>query len=98
MHVDEDAVFYRLLFKDAEGHLTGKSWWAAGIGYDRRIPAQGRNSETYAIELPGAGSYRAEVRLMYRSFSQETLDFHDGKSAPRIESIEMARAILDLKI
>lgn len=97
-HVDPDAVFYRLLFKDADGNLTGKSWRAVGIGYDRRIPAQGRDSETYEIPLSSAGSYRAEVRLMYRSFSQETLDFHEGENAPDIESVEMARAEVKIQI
>ncbi|HET97973.1 MAG TPA: hypothetical protein ENN98_04660 [Desulfurivibrio alkaliphilus] len=91
-HVDPEAVFYRLLFTDSEGNLTGKSWQATGIGYDRRIPAKGRDSETYAITLPGKGDYEAQVRLMYRSFSQESLDFHEGEKAPKVESVEMARA------
>lgn len=91
-HVDPDAVFYRLLFKDSEGKLTGKSWRAVAIGYDRRIPAQGRDTEVYSITLPASGSYRADVRLMYRSLSQETLDFHEGEGAEKIESIEMATA------
>lgn len=91
-HVDPDAVFYRLLFKDSDGNLTGKSWRAVAIGYDRRIPAQGRDTETYSIELPAAGSYRADVRLMYRSLSQDTLDFHEGDNSEKIESIEMATA------
>ncbi len=92
-HVDPDAVFYRLLFKDSDGNLTGKSWRAVAIGYDRRIPALGRDSETYSIELPvTGGSYRADVRLMYRSLSQDTLDFHDGDDSEKIESIEMAKA------
>ncbi|ADU65238.1 hypothetical protein Selin_0487 [Desulfurispirillum indicum S5] len=94
-HVDPEAVFYRLLFEDGEGNLTGKSWRAVGIGYDRRIPANGRDSETYAIRLPAEqGVYETTVRLMYRSFSQESLDFHDGADAPRIESVEMARSTL----
>lgn len=63
-HVDPDAVFYRLLFKDSDGNLTGKSWRAVDIGYDRRIPAQGRDSEIYSIKLPATGSFRADVRLM----------------------------------
>lgn len=93
-HVDPDAVFYRLLFRDSEGNLTGKSWRGVDIGYDRRIPAQGRDSETFAIELPANTTYQVDVRLMYRSFSQETLDFHRGDQAPKIDSIEMARASL----
>ncbi|MFO7766535.1 MAG: multiheme c-type cytochrome [Pelovirga sp.] len=91
-HVDPDAVFYRLLFKDSDGQLTGKSWRAVAIGYDRRIPAQGRDTEVYSIALPASGSYRADVRLMYRSLSQETLDFHEKEGAEQIESIEMATA------
>jgi hypothetical protein len=91
-HVDPDAVFYRLQFKDSDGNLTGKSWRAVAIGYDRRIPAQGRDTEIFSIELPAAGSYRADVRLMYRSLSQGTLDFHEGDNSEKIESIEMATA------
>ncbi len=91
-HVDPDAVFYRLLFKDGDGNLTGKSWLAEEIGYDRRIPAQGRDTEIYTITLPGSGSYRADVRLMYRSLSQGSLDFHEGAESEKIESIEMATA------
>jgi hypothetical protein len=91
-HVDPDAVFYRLLFKDSDGNLTGKSWRAVDIGYDRRIPAQGRDTEVYSIELPSNGSYRADVRLMYRSLTQETLDYHEGTESEKIESIEMATA------
>lgn len=91
-HVDPDAVFYRLLFKDADGTLTGKSWRAVDIGYDRRIPAMGRDTEVYKIGLPASGSYRADVRLMYRSLSQETLDYHEGEGSEKIESIEMAKA------
>ncbi|HMB15817.1 MAG TPA: multiheme c-type cytochrome [Pelovirga sp.] len=96
-HVDPDAVFYRLLFKDSDGNLTGKSWLAVDIGYDRRIPAQGRDTEVYSIELPATGAYRADVRLMYRSLSQETLDFHEGDESEKIESIEMAKASVTLE-
>jgi hypothetical protein len=96
-HVDPDAVFYRLLFKDSDGNLTGKSWLAVDIGYDRRIPAQGRDTEVYSIKLPAAGSYRADVRLMYRSLAQETLDFHEGKESEKIESIEMATSSVTFK-
>jgi hypothetical protein len=96
-HVDPDAVFYRLLFKDSDGNLTGKSWRAVAIGYDRRIPAQGRDTEVFSIDLPTTGSYRADVRLMYRSLSQETLDFHEGAESEKIESIEMAKASVTLE-
>ncbi|MBB5020787.1 multiheme c-type cytochrome [Desulfurispira natronophila] len=93
-HVDPEAVFYRLLFEDEEGNLTGKSWRATAIGYDRRIPAKGSDREIYTLDLPQGRSYEVTVRLMYRSFTQETLDFHEGEDAPRIESVEMARQTL----
>lgn len=91
--VDPDAVFFRVLFRDAEGHLTGKSWRAHGIGYDRRIPAKGMDSETYSIPLPDVGDYQVTTRLMYRSFTQQTLDEvfeRTGKKLPPVESVEMA--------
>jgi hypothetical protein len=94
-HVDPDAVFFRVLFRDVEGNLTGKSWRAHGIGYDRRIPANGMDSETYRITLPGKGEYNVSTRLMYRSFAQKSLDEineRTGQSLPPVESIEMASA------
>ncbi|GAB4339251.1 MAG: hypothetical protein Kow0089_11910 [Desulfobulbaceae bacterium] len=93
--MDPGAVFYRVLFRDADGNLTGKSWRAHGIGYDRRIPARGKDSETYHISLPDKGEYKATVRLMYRSFTQKKLDEifeRTGKALPPVESIEMASA------
>jgi len=94
-HVDPAATFFRLRFRDADGNLTGKSWRAVGIGYDRRIPANGMDSETYQIQLPGSGRYQVSTRLMYRSFTQATLDEAQQRTgipfAP-IESVEMAAA------
>uniref|UniRef100_UPI0026EAF46A hypothetical protein n=1 Tax=Malonomonas rubra TaxID=57040 RepID=UPI0026EAF46A len=94
-HVDPNAVFFRVLFRDADGNLTGKSWRAQGIGYDRRIPAKGMDSETYQIPLPGKGKYQVTTRLMYRSFTQETIDEvfeRTGLKLPPVESVEMAKA------
>lgn len=94
-HVDPDAVFFRVLFRDAEGKLTGKSWRAHGIGYDRRIPAKGKDSETYRIPLPNKGEYQVKARLMYRSMTQESLDEifrQTGKVLPPVVSVEMAAA------
>jgi len=94
-HVDPDAVFFRVLFRDAEGNLTGKSWRAHGIGYDRRIPAKGKDSETYQITLPDKGEYKVTTRLMYRSVEQASLDEvfgQTGKSLPPVVSVEMAAA------
>ena len=94
-HVDPDAVFFRVLFKDAEGNLTSKSWQAHGIGYDRRIPAKGKDSETYRIPLPGNGEYQVTSRLMYRSMTQNSLDEvfkRTGQRLPPVVSVEMAAA------
>ncbi len=94
-HVDPNAVFFRVLFRDAEGNLTGKSWRARSIGYDRRIPANGKDSETYRIPLPNKGEYKATARLMYRSFTQATLDEvfeRTGQVLPPVTSVEMAAA------
>ena len=94
-HVDPNAVFFRVLFKDAEGNLTSKSWQAHGIGYDRRIPAKGKDSETYRIPLPGNGEYQVTSRLMYRSMTQNSLDEvfkRTGQRLPPVVSVEMAAA------
>ncbi len=96
-HVDPDATFFRLLFLDAEGRLTSKSWRATAIGYDRRIPANGKDTEVYRIPLPARGAYTVNTRLMYRSFSQATLDEmqqRSGQSVPPVVSVEMAGAQL----
>ena len=100
-HVDPDAVFFRVLFRDAEGNLTGKSWRAHGIGYDRRIPAKGMDSETYQIDLPGAGEYKVSTRLMYRSMTQQSLDDvfeRTGNALPPVVSVEMASAQTSIKL
>jgi hypothetical protein len=92
-HVDPNAVFFRVLFKDAEGNLTGKSWQAHGIGYDRRIPAKGKDREIYRILLPGKGDYHVTSRLMYRSMTQNSLDEifkRTGQVLPPVVSVEMA--------
>ncbi len=94
-HVDPNAVFFRVLFRDAEGNLTGKSWRAHSIGYDRRIPANGMDSETYRITLPGQGEYQVRTRLMYRSMTQQSLDDiyqRTGEVLPPVVSVEMAAA------
>jgi hypothetical protein len=94
-HVDSNAVFFRLLFRDADGHLTGKSWQAHGIGYDRRIPAKGMDREIYRILLPGKGDYQVTSRLMYRSMTQNSLDViaeRTGEVLPPVVSVEMAAA------
>ncbi|HEY5673896.1 MAG TPA: multiheme c-type cytochrome [Malonomonas sp.] len=94
-HVDPNAVFFRVLFLDAEGKLTGKSWQAHGIGYDRRIPAKGMDSETYRIPLPAKGDYQVTTRLMYRSMTQDSLDEifrRTGEALPPVVSVEMAAA------
>ncbi|WP_331517509.1 multiheme c-type cytochrome [Geoalkalibacter sp.] len=94
-HVDPNATFFRLLFRDKDGQLTGKSWRAQGIGYDRRIPAKGKDTEVYRIKLPAKGDYTVSTRLMYRSFSQATLDdIHQrtGEAVPPVVSVEMAKA------
>lgn len=94
-HVDPQATVFRVLFRDAEGNLTGKSWRAHSIGYDRRIPAMGKDSETYRIPLPGKGQYHVTTRLMYRSFTQSFLDEavqRTGHPLPPAVSVEMAAA------
>lgn len=99
-HVDPNAVFFRVLFKDAEGNLTAKSWQAHGIGYDRRIPAKGKDSETYRIPLPAKGEYQVTSRLMYRSMTQASLDAifeRTGEALPPVVSVEMAAAQVTVK-
>lgn len=93
-HIDPEAVFYRKVFKDAEGNTTPKSWLAHGIAYDRRIPAKGSDEQSFSVPLNKSGesvTYDVTVRLMYRTMSQEAADGLgiDGLEVP---SIEMARA------
>jgi hypothetical protein len=99
-HVDPDAVFFRLLFLDKDGNLTSKSWQAHGIGYDRRIPAKGMDSETYHIQLPKKDEYQVTSRLMYRSMTQGKLDAiteRTGEVLPPVVSVEMAEAKTNVK-
>jgi hypothetical protein len=99
-HVDPNAVFFRVLFRDAEGNLTGKSWQAHGIGYDRRIPAKGMDREVYRIPLPDKGDYQITSRLMYRSMTQNSLDViaeRTGEVLPPVVSVEMAAARTNIK-
>ncbi|ADH84850.1 multiheme c-type cytochrome [Desulfurivibrio alkaliphilus] len=94
-HVDPEAVFFRLLFVDEQGELTGKSWRAQGIGYDRRIAANSSEREVYRIGLPARSDYTINTRLMYRSFSQATIERLEGildKALPPLGSVEMAKA------
>lgn len=94
-HVDPNATFFRVLFRDADGKLTGKSWLAHGIGYDRRIPAKGKDTEVYRIPLPAKGEYKVTTKLMYRSMTQESLDEvfkRTGQKLPPVVSVEMAAA------
>lgn len=94
-HVDPEAVFFRLLFEDEQGELTGKSWRAQGIGYDRRIAAKSTEREVYRIPLSAGEEYTVNTRLMYRSFSQATIDRlgqNLDKPLPPLENVEMASA------
>lgn len=100
-HVDPEAVFFRLLFVDEQGELTGKSWRAQEIGYDRRIAANSTEREVYRIKLPGTGEYTVNTRLMYRSFSQATIDRLErilDEALPPLENVEMARATATLSL
>ena len=92
--VDPDAVFYRKLFEDAEGNVSGKSWTAESIAYDRRIAHNETDTETYLIDASGE-TFTANVRLMYRSFSQEALD-QKNNITQQVESVEMAAAEIKL--
>lgn len=90
-HVDPDAVLYQLLFKDAEGELTSKSWKAEDIGYDRRIPAKGYDKQEFHIPAaPDDGEIQVSVRFLYRSMSQEFAD-KLGIEDIQVPAIEMAR-------
>jgi hypothetical protein len=89
--IDPDTVFYRKVFKDADGNMTPKSWIAKEIAYDRRIPAKGHDEQVFEIPLSGSGSnIHVTVRLMYRSMTQEAANAMniDGLVVP---SLEMAK-------
>lgn len=93
--IDPTAAFWRKRFIDAAGNETSKSWLAEGIGYDRRIPPKGTDTETYKITAAGQ-SFEATVRLLYRSTSQETVDVHFPGQGLQVPSVEMARAQISI--
>ncbi len=95
-HVDPNATFFRLLFKDAEGNLTSKSWLAEGIGYDRRLSPLVPETEKYLISANGS-EFTASARLLYRSVSQSSLDFHHGPGVRLVPTVEMAAATIEIK-
>ncbi len=94
-HVHPETVFYRKVFRDAEGNLTPKSWLAHEIAYDRRIPAKGADEQVFEIlgDRLGKGKHQATVRLMYRSMSQDMAD-KLGIEGLEVPGIEMASARL----
>lgn len=90
-HIDPDTVFYRKLFRDADGNVTPKSWLAEEIAYDRRVPPMGHDEQTFTIPVNGDGKHDITVRLLYRTMSQEAaekLDIDDIE----VPSIEMTKA------
>ena len=95
--IDPNTEFYRKVFRDGDGNLTSKSWFAEEIAYDRRIPARGSDVQTFYLPVNNEGEeYRAVVRLMYRSLSQEAADNLDIEGL-KVESIEMARTELSIR-
>ncbi len=92
--IDPDTDFYRVLFRDAQGNLTPKSWVAEEIGYDRRIPAKGQDEQVFEIPVDSGtqDGLNVNVRLLYRSMSQEAADKLDVD----VPSIEMTRAELEI--
>lgn len=94
-HVDPETVFYRKIFKDADGNLTPKSWLAEEIAYDRRIPPKGNDEQTFILPVPADGGHRVTVRLMYRSMSQAAAD-ELGIEGLMVPGIEMAKAEITL--
>lgn len=90
-NVDPNAVFFRKLFRDKEGNLTNKSWLAQEIGFDRRIPPRGTETETYRILAHGQ-RFTATVRLLYRSTSQAAVSAHLPNQGLLVPSVEMAKA------
>jgi hypothetical protein len=94
-HVHPETVFYRKVFRDAQGNLTPKSWLAQEIAYDRRIPAKGADEQVFKIlrDRLDNGKHHATVRLMYRSMSQDLAD-NLGIEGLEVPGIEMANALL----
>lgn len=89
-HVDPNAVFFRKLFRDKDGNLTNKSWLAQEIGFDRRIPPRGTETEIYNI-LAAGQNFTATVRLLYRSINQAAVDAHFAGQGLLVPSVEMAK-------
>lgn len=94
--IDPDAIRYQIIFKDAQGNLTPKSWLAEEIGYDRRIPAKGYDEQVFQIPANHSdGNVHVTIRLMYRSMSQEVAD-NFGIEGIEVLSLEMTRAELTI--
>ncbi len=96
-HVHPETVFYRKVFRDAEGNLTPKSWLAQEIAYERRMPAKGADEQVFEIlrDRLGNGKHQVTVRLMYRSMSQDLAD-NLGIEGLEVPGIEMASARLTI--
>lgn len=74
--IDPQAAKYYTQFKDKDGNPTSKPWEAAGVIFDRRVPAMGGVSETYKVQVPDSAALplKAKAVLCYRSASQALID------------------------
>ena len=92
--IDPEAVLYHTVFADAKGEPVGaKVWEADHLLYDHRIPPLGHSLERFSFQVPVGvkGKCHIEVRLLYRSLSQELVNLLLGPGTPSWPVYEMAR-------
>lgn len=91
--LDPQAHLFHTVLGDENDRPVTKVWRATQVLSDRRVPAAGSVTERYAFDLPaGTGVVRVTARLMYRSASQDLVDFVMGKGKMKVPAIEMARS------
>jgi len=85
---------------DAQGIVTHKPWEISQFLWKRLVPAKGRESDTFSVELPDgfSGPVRIEARLLYRSASPRALASLMGNEAFEPKQVEMAAAEAELVV
>lgn len=94
------AMRFGAIAVDAQGGVTYKPWEISRFLWKRQVPARGRESDGFAVDLPDglAGPVRVEARLLYRSASPKALRSLMGDEAFEAKQVEMAGAEAELVV
>jgi Zn-finger protein len=92
--VDPEAVMFRAIAVDKDGHHTSKPWEIVRFESNTTIPPKGSATAAYGFELPAdaKGPLTVTAALRYRSFDQGLANLLLGAGAPKIPVVEMAAA------